>query len=94
MWTSPDCPRRIKWTIRGIVANESEAWVKQRRFGLRTLRDLGFGRRTIEDISSIRSLVHDNVEPRPEVSSNGFQIFPSGIFDIAKFSLILNRKKS
>ena len=32
------------------MANESEAWVKQRRFGLRTLRDLGFGRRTIEDI--------------------------------------------
>ena len=30
---------------------------------------------------------------RPEVSSNGFQIFPSGIFDIAQFSLILNSKK-
>ena len=40
----------IPSSLRGIVANEGEAWVKQRRFGLRTLRDLGFGRRTIENI--------------------------------------------
>ena len=37
-------------SLRGIIANESAGWVKQRRFGLKTLRDLGFGRRTIEDI--------------------------------------------
>ena len=37
-------------SLRGIIANENEGWVKQRRFGLKTLRDLGFGRRTIEDI--------------------------------------------
>ena len=30
---------------------------------------------------------------RGEVSSNGFQIFPRGIFNITKFSLILNRIK-
>ena len=35
---------------RGIIATQGEHWVKQRRFGLRSLRDLGFARRGIEDI--------------------------------------------
>ena len=39
-----------KGKLRGILATEGGDWVKQRRFGLRTLRDLGFGRRTIEEI--------------------------------------------
>ena len=36
--------------IRGILATESDNWVKQRRFGLKTLKDLGFARRGIEEI--------------------------------------------
>ena len=39
-----------KGKLRGILATEGGDWVKQRRSGLRTLRDLGFGRRTIEEI--------------------------------------------
>lgn len=39
--------------IRGIASTEGEDWVKQRRFGLKTLRDLGFGRRTVEEIVDI-----------------------------------------
>ena len=40
----------VNGKIRGIIAAKGEDWVKQRRFGLRTLRDLGFARRGIEDI--------------------------------------------
>ena len=36
--------------LRGIIATGGDNWRTQRRFGLRTLRDLGFGRRTIEEI--------------------------------------------
>ena len=36
--------------IRGIVFTEGGGWTKQRRFGLKTLKDLGFGRRSIEEI--------------------------------------------
>ena len=39
--------------IRGIASTEGEDWSKQRRFGLKTLRDLGFGRRTVEEIVDI-----------------------------------------
>ena len=35
---------------RGIISTQGEDWVKQRRFGLRSLRDLGFARRDIEEI--------------------------------------------
>ena len=40
----------VNGKIRGIIAAKGEDWVKQRRFGLRTLRDLGFARQGIEDI--------------------------------------------
>ena len=43
----------VNGKIRGIASTEGEDWVKQRRFGLKTLRDLGFGRRTIEEIVDI-----------------------------------------
>ena len=36
--------------MRGIINTEKDNWIKQRRFGLRTLRDLGFGRQNIEQI--------------------------------------------
>ena len=36
--------------IRGIISPSGADWSKQRRFGLKTLRDLGFGRRTIEEM--------------------------------------------
>merc|ERR1711936_1101296 len=42
--------KRRKGKLRGILHTEGHNWVKQRRSGLRTLRDLGFGRRTIEEI--------------------------------------------
>ena len=51
-----DCPewnkllRKMNGKMRGIIATEGENWSKQRRFGLKALRDLGFGRRIIEEI--------------------------------------------
>ena len=42
--------KAVGGVMRGIINTEGENWVKQRRFGLRTLRDLGFGRRTVEEI--------------------------------------------
>ena len=36
--------------MRGIIFTENSNWTKQRRFGIKTLRDLGFGRRSIEHI--------------------------------------------
>ena len=40
----------VNGKIRGILTTSGEDWLSQRRFGLKTLRDLGFGRRTIEEI--------------------------------------------
>ena len=40
----------VKGVMRGIVHTEGHNWVKQRRFGLKTLRDLGFGNRSVEQI--------------------------------------------
>ena len=45
-----DHRKLINGKLRGIVVSENENWIKQRRFGLKTLRDLGFGRRSIEQI--------------------------------------------
>ena len=42
--------RSINGKLRGIVATKDDDWSKQRMFGLKTLRDLGFGRRTIEEL--------------------------------------------
>ena len=39
-----------KGAMRGIIFTENSNWTKQRRFGIKTLRDLGFGRRSIEHI--------------------------------------------
>ena len=36
--------------MRGIIFTENSNWTKQRRFSIKTLRDLGFGRRSIEHI--------------------------------------------
>ena len=34
----------------GIISTSGDVWKNQRRFTLRTLRDLGFGRNTLEPI--------------------------------------------
>ncbi|XP_069951370.1 cytochrome P450 2J6-like [Cherax quadricarinatus] len=48
-----------KWTQLGIIGTNGEVWKNQRRFTLRTLKDLGFGRRSIEPIitSELEELV-------------------------------------
>ena len=35
---------------RGIIITEGEHWMKQRRFSLRTLKDLGVGKQCLEDV--------------------------------------------
>ena len=40
----------ISGKIRGVAFNQGCNWDKQRKFGLKTLKELGFGRQTIEEI--------------------------------------------
>ena len=36
--------------ISGVISNDGESWVEQRRFTLRNLRDFGFGKNSMENI--------------------------------------------
>ncbi|XP_045589883.1 cytochrome P450 2J6 [Procambarus clarkii] len=49
-----------KWARLGIISTSGEVWKNQRRFTLRSLKDLGFGRQSIEPI--MRSELEDLLE--------------------------------
>ena len=47
---NPTVDETVEDYNKGIVMSFGKPWVEQRRFALRTLRDLGFGKRTMEGI--------------------------------------------
>ena len=72
--------------IRGIIATESEDWVKQRRFGLKTLKDLGFARKGIEEI--INEEVDQIIDEMVMSENDGENFLVDSIFNIPVINVL------
>ena len=57
-------------TRHGIINTEGSHWQKQRRFGLKTLKDFGFGKKSIEEL--INTELDETVEKFLDSNGNDF----------------------